>query len=111
MLVLSGVLTLRFGEASCDMDLGQIDNGGCLPFVCQLQGSKDTDVNDRAELQKAFFPPTYQDTQETDRLRPGDTRVWTAMKVFVELRDDTTLHLPFREASKVVISHLYTLRD
>ncbi|KAJ7680397.1 hypothetical protein DFH06DRAFT_1404238 [Mycena polygramma] len=54
----------------------------------------------RAELQRAFFPPTYQNTDETPRLKPGDKRVWTAMQVFIELRDDTTLYIPFREASK-----------
>ncbi|KAJ7096249.1 hypothetical protein C8R44DRAFT_371827 [Mycena epipterygia] len=54
----------------------------------------------RAELQKAFFPPTYQNVDQTPHLKPGDKRVWTAMQVFIELRDDTTLYIPFREASK-----------
>ncbi|KAJ6625576.1 hypothetical protein B0H10DRAFT_1782666 [Mycena sp. CBHHK59/15] len=54
----------------------------------------------RAELQKTFFPPTYQNVEQTPHLKPGDKRVWTAMQVFVELRDDTTLYIPFREASK-----------
>ncbi|KAJ7647262.1 hypothetical protein FB45DRAFT_987066 [Roridomyces roridus] len=54
----------------------------------------------RAELQKTFFPPTYRNAEETPRLKPGDKRVWTAMQVFIELRDDTMLYVPFREASK-----------
>ncbi|KAJ6586994.1 hypothetical protein DFH09DRAFT_241649 [Mycena vulgaris] len=54
----------------------------------------------RAELQKAFFPPTYQNADQTPHLKPGDKRVWTAMQIFIELRDDTTLYIPFREASK-----------
>ncbi|KAF7288717.1 hypothetical protein HMN09_01377700 [Mycena chlorophos] len=54
----------------------------------------------RAELQRAFFPPTYQNFEPTPRLKPGDKRLWTALQVFVELRDDTTLYIPFREASK-----------
>ncbi|EAU91786.1 hypothetical protein CC1G_04554 [Coprinopsis cinerea okayama7 len=54
----------------------------------------------RAELQRAFFPPSYQDTQPTTRLKPGDKRLWTALQVFIELRDETTLHIPFRESSK-----------
>ncbi|TFK44762.1 hypothetical protein BDQ12DRAFT_730786 [Crucibulum laeve] len=54
----------------------------------------------RAELQKAFFPPTYQNAEITPQLSPGDKRVWTALYVFIELRDETTLHIPFREASK-----------
>jgi hypothetical protein len=56
---------------------------------------------DRAELQKAFFPPTYQDGEVTPLLKPGDKRMWTALRVFIELRDTTTLQIPFREASKV----------
>ncbi|KAJ7703124.1 hypothetical protein B0H17DRAFT_922585 [Mycena rosella] len=52
------------------------------------------------QLQKAFFPPTYQNAEQTPHLKPGDKRVWTAMQVFIELRDDTTLYIPFREASK-----------
>ncbi|KAF5370617.1 hypothetical protein D9758_002040 [Tetrapyrgos nigripes] len=54
----------------------------------------------RSELQRAFFPPTYHNSEETPRLHPGDKRVWTALRVFVELRNDTTLVIPFREASK-----------
>lgn len=60
----------------------------------------------RVELQRTFFPPVYQNSSPTPRLRPGDTRVWPSLKVFVELRDTTTLQIPFREASKV----RYTLR-
>ena len=55
----------------------------------------------RAELQRIFFPPTYSDAEQTHRLSPGDNRLWTAMRIFVELRGGTTLHIPFREASKV----------
>ncbi|KAF6761220.1 hypothetical protein DFP72DRAFT_34729 [Ephemerocybe angulata] len=54
----------------------------------------------RAELQKIFFPSTYQDVEVTQRLKPGDKRVWTALNVFIELRDETTMHVPFREPSK-----------
>ncbi|KAH9985984.1 hypothetical protein BJV74DRAFT_946145 [Russula compacta] len=54
----------------------------------------------RAELQRVFFPPTYQEADQTHRLRPGDNRIWTTMRIFVELRRGSTLHIPFREASK-----------
>ncbi|KAI0058067.1 hypothetical protein BV25DRAFT_1994498 [Artomyces pyxidatus] len=54
----------------------------------------------RAELQRAFFPPAYQDLKPSPRVSPGDNRIWTAMRVFVELRGGTTLQIPFREASK-----------
>lgn len=55
----------------------------------------------RAELQKVFFPPTYQTVEETRPVEPGDKRLWTALRIFMELRNETTLHIPFREASKV----------
>lgn len=55
----------------------------------------------RVLLQHAFFPPTFTDAPMTPRLKPGDMRMWTGMKVFIELRDGVTLQLPFREPSKV----------
>jgi hypothetical protein len=54
----------------------------------------------RSELQKVFFPSTFQDNEKTGKLRPGDNRLWTHLQVFVELRGDTTLQIPFREPSK-----------
>jgi hypothetical protein len=59
----------------------------------------------RVELQRTFFPPIYADVVPHERLEPGDKRLWTSLNIFVELRDDTTLYIPFREASKV--SHIY----
>ncbi|KAK0226200.1 hypothetical protein IW262DRAFT_1457427 [Armillaria fumosa] len=54
----------------------------------------------RGHLQRVFFPPTFHDAEETRRLQPGDQRLWTNLRIFIELRDATTLHIPFREASK-----------
>ncbi|OSD07084.1 hypothetical protein PYCCODRAFT_793525 [Trametes coccinea BRFM310] len=54
----------------------------------------------RVILQHAFFPPTYLNAQPTPRLKPGDMRMWTGMKVFIELRDGVALQIPFREPSK-----------
>ncbi|KIY46774.1 hypothetical protein FISHEDRAFT_46624 [Fistulina hepatica ATCC 64428] len=54
----------------------------------------------RVQLQKAFFPPTFHNGSPTMPLQPGETRMFTALRVFVDLRDMTTLHVPFREASK-----------
>ncbi|EMD37359.1 hypothetical protein CERSUDRAFT_114033 [Gelatoporia subvermispora B] len=54
----------------------------------------------RADLQRVFFPPMYHDIQSTPRLKPGDMRMWTGLKVFIELRDGVTLQMPFREPSK-----------
>lgn len=58
----------------------------------------------RAELQRTFFPSAYRDVRQTAHLRPGDQRAWPSMKVFIELRDSTTLQIPFREASKVSLT-------
>ena len=80
------------------MDHGQIGNGG---VICQYRNGDDSFVICRVELQRTFFPPVYQDSNLTPRLRPGDSRVWPSLKVFVELRDTTALQIPFREASKV----------
>ncbi|KAF7969728.1 hypothetical protein HWV62_26142, partial [Athelia sp. TMB] len=54
----------------------------------------------RAELQRAFFPNAYHDLEPTPFLKPGDQRLWTALKIFIELRDETTVLIPLREASK-----------
>ncbi|KAH7927135.1 hypothetical protein BV22DRAFT_1193843 [Leucogyrophana mollusca] len=54
----------------------------------------------RVHLQRALFPPTYHDLEQSTYLKPGDKRTWTALKVFVELREETSLDIPFREASK-----------
>ncbi|KAH7913899.1 hypothetical protein BJ138DRAFT_527505 [Hygrophoropsis aurantiaca] len=54
----------------------------------------------RVHLQRAMFPPTYHDLEPSTYLKPGDKRAWTAMKVFIELRESTSLDIPFREASK-----------
>jgi len=55
----------------------------------------------RAELQKIFYPATYQTAEQTRPVEPGDKRIWTALQIFVELRNETTLLIPFREISKV----------
>lgn len=62
----------------------------------------------RAELQKIFFPPSYHHASMTPRLHPGDKRSWTAMRIFVELREQTVLNIPFREPSKVRCSSILT---
>lgn len=82
------------------MVLGLTDKGdfGIFKFSFRLQYSH---CFYRTELQRAFFPPTYLDSAVTPVLKPGEKRVWANLQVFIELRDSTTLHVPFREASKV----------
>ncbi|KAK2463228.1 hypothetical protein APHAL10511_004883 [Amanita phalloides] len=54
----------------------------------------------RGGLQRIFFPSSWQNTEVTPRLDPGDQRLSTTLQILVELRDNTTLQIPFREASK-----------
>ncbi|KAI5121559.1 hypothetical protein M0805_000740 [Coniferiporia weirii] len=54
----------------------------------------------RAQLQRVFFPQTFQNATSMGRLAPGDQRHCTCLKLFFEFRGVTTIHLPFREASK-----------
>ncbi|KAI6157760.1 hypothetical protein BKA82DRAFT_130576 [Pisolithus tinctorius] len=54
----------------------------------------------RVHLQRTFFPSNYHNLEVSQRLKPGDKRIWTAMKVFIELRGETSLTVPFREGSK-----------
>lgn len=55
----------------------------------------------RAQLQRVFFPSTFQHARPTEFLETGDRRMCTCLKLFFEFRGTTTVHLPFREASKV----------
>ncbi|KAJ3553006.1 hypothetical protein NM688_g3848 [Phlebia brevispora] len=54
----------------------------------------------RAILQQVFFPPNFADLKPHARLKPGDQRMWTCLKMLIELRDGVTLQIPFREPSK-----------
>ena len=54
----------------------------------------------RIHLQRTFFPSSFSDLVVSQRLKPGDKRIWTSMKIFIELRGETSLILPFREGSK-----------
>ncbi|GJN87915.1 hypothetical protein Rhopal_000870-T1 [Rhodotorula paludigena] len=54
----------------------------------------------RAKIQSAFLPATYFNGLETPRLKPGDQRLHTALKVLVEFSDGATVRIPTREPSK-----------
>ncbi|KAG6903050.1 hypothetical protein C0995_007483 [Termitomyces sp. Mi166 len=83
------------GDVAPEWGFDIIINGGVLRYGPWAD-------RQRAELQKVFFPPTYHDGEVTASLKPGDKRLWTALQVFVELRDNTVLHIPFREPSKLL---------
>ncbi|KAF9465079.1 hypothetical protein BDZ94DRAFT_1351083 [Collybia nuda] len=82
------------GDTSPEWGIDLVISGGFLRY------GPWADRQRWAELQKAFFPPTYQDGEVTPLLHPGDKRMWTALRVFIELHDSTTLQIPFREPSK-----------
>ncbi|OBT66306.1 hypothetical protein VE03_04296 [Pseudogymnoascus sp. 23342-1-I1] len=54
----------------------------------------------RADLQRVFFPSLCKDATPADNLNPGDTRVASNLKIYIQLDDDTTLRVPIREESK-----------
>lgn len=54
----------------------------------------------RADLQKVFFPGLSKDAAPAQPLKAGDWRVPTQFKLDVELDDDVTFRVPFREESK-----------
>lgn len=88
------VVDIGNGDTAPEWGFELIINGGTLKYGPWAD-------RQRAELQKIFFPSTYQDNVPSVRLKPGDKRIWTALNVFVELRNETVLHIPFREASQV----------
>ncbi|KFX99623.1 hypothetical protein O988_03738 [Pseudogymnoascus sp. VKM F-3808] len=54
----------------------------------------------RADLQRVFFPSLCKDATPAANLKPGDTRVASNLKIYIQLDDDTTLRVPIREESK-----------
>ncbi|KAG7098617.1 hypothetical protein E1B28_000539 [Marasmius oreades] len=91
--ITSTTLDIGNGDAGPEWGIDLVVVGGTIRY------GPWTD-RQRAELQRAFFPSTYQTADPTTRLQPGDQRLWTAFKVFIEFRQEVVLHVPFREASK-----------
>ncbi|EEB91632.1 hypothetical protein MPER_09982, partial [Moniliophthora perniciosa FA553] len=89
----AGSLDVGNGDVGPEWGVDLVVRGGTLRYGPWAD-------RQRVELQRAFFPPTYQNLEPTARLEPGDQRLWTALKVFIEFRDQVDLHIPFREASK-----------
>jgi hypothetical protein len=104
---LNGGLILLSMGVSYVTDHGQIADGKIHLSSYSVFLSFNYFVIYRAELQRAFFPPAYRNSEVTAKLNPGDKRVWSALHIFLELRDETTLHIPFREAAKVINSSLF----
>jgi hypothetical protein len=54
----------------------------------------------RVELQRVFFPSLCKDATPAKTLGPGQTRIATKFKLYIQLDDETTLRIPIREESK-----------
>ncbi|QRV79612.1 fermentation-like protein [Ceratobasidium sp. AG-Ba] len=54
----------------------------------------------RLHWQQMLTPPTYQNTQPSVMLKPGDVRQSVSLRVSVRFRDVTKLRVPTREPSK-----------
>ncbi|CAG8494033.1 15222_t:CDS:10, partial [Acaulospora morrowiae] len=54
----------------------------------------------RALLQNFFFPPLYRNSKPFKKLSPGQDRLHTLLKIYIQFNDTTTLRIPLREASK-----------
>ncbi|KAI9830910.1 MAG: hypothetical protein M1819_005292 [Sarea resinae] len=54
----------------------------------------------RANMQAVFFPSLYKDASPAKKLAPGQSRVSTVFKLFIDLEEQTFLRIPTRESSK-----------
>lgn len=54
----------------------------------------------RADIQRVFFPSLCKDSTPSNNLVPGQFRVPTGFKLYVEFDEETTLRVPIREESK-----------
>lgn len=54
----------------------------------------------RADLQAEFFPTPYKNAVPAAKLRPGQPRVSTVLKIMLEVEEQTTIRVPTREDSK-----------
>ncbi|SGY18835.1 BQ5605_C014g07488 [Microbotryum silenes-dioicae] len=90
------------GLESCDIGNGDLSPEWGIDVV--IRGGAVTygpwADRQRAEIQKAFLPPTFFTTVPTPRLRAGQDRMHLAMKIFVEFTDGTTWQVPTREPSR-----------
>jgi hypothetical protein len=54
----------------------------------------------RVGIQSMFFPRLFADSVPALRLQPGDDRVSTTFKLYLQIEEQTTLRIPIREPSK-----------
>ncbi|TAQ90258.1 hypothetical protein B7494_g1405 [Chlorociboria aeruginascens] len=54
----------------------------------------------RADIQRVFFPSLCKDAVPSKKLVPGQLRMPTQFKLYIEVEEETTLRVPIREESK-----------
>lgn len=54
----------------------------------------------RADIQRVFFPSACKDATPSKKLSPGEPRVPTEFKLYIEFDKETILRVPLREESK-----------
>ena len=54
----------------------------------------------RVNLQHVFFPQLYMDSMPAIRRMPGQERIYTLFKIYIEIHESITVRIPTREASK-----------
>ncbi|KAI8918297.1 hypothetical protein DFJ77DRAFT_289393 [Powellomyces hirtus] len=54
----------------------------------------------RGMMQSFFFPTAYRTPSKTEKLAPGATRLFVALKILLKFTGETKFRIPFREQSK-----------
>ncbi|KAG9100936.1 hypothetical protein FRC07_010370, partial [Ceratobasidium sp. 392] len=89
-----------------DVDIGNGDDAPEWGIELELHGGPTLITygpwadRQRAHWQQMLTPPTYQNTQPTAILKPGDLRQSVSLRVSVRFRDVIKLRVPIREMSK-----------
>ena len=76
---------------------GQTDRGEYLGSVPPIDRSCSIF---RTDIQKAFFPAGYFDSEPTTHLQPGARRLHATLKIYIDFSRTTSLRVPTRESSK-----------
>lgn len=88
-------------------DIDEIGNGDLPPEWGVDLTFTDTVINygpwtdrERFQFQNIFMPSSLTEIDPTPKLKPGEPRKYTAMKILVNFEKSTTIRLPFKEISK-----------
>ncbi|CAE6514246.1 unnamed protein product [Rhizoctonia solani] len=88
------------------VDIGNGDEAPEWGIELELHGGPSTITygpwtdRQRVHWQQMLAPSTYQNTQPTAKLNPGDYRQCVSLRLSIRLRDEVKLRVPTREPSK-----------